>query len=223
MTKIRIDDYPFCIPGRDPVHTERCLREMFHVLKDCGVDYYFGAIPWHMDEHWLDVADSCMGANGHLVMHGFTHLHERWGQGLVDSLVATGGEFSGMSKYECQWLYDEAHETLSMSERYDADHFIAPFNNYTQELVDALRERGVKYLHTCDKEFNQYGYADMEYGAIVPVIAHNQKDYNFAKRALASIQKTPSPWVTLHWYYEFRHFGDGWLTDLRNLIKECRK
>jgi hypothetical protein len=220
MIRIRIDDFPICIPGTDPAVAKRNLRAMFRVLSASPVPYIFGAIPYCCDDEWMSFVKDNMAANGALCMHGFTHLHDRWsGYSLT---FQDGGEFAGMSVTDCANAYDSGADRLRHSANFDQSHFIAPFNNYTQALVDALNMRGVRYLHTCDKEWNNYGYAKLDYGAITPVIGRLYKDYHFARKIIQWLDHGgKTEWVTLHWHYEFRHFGDGWLHDLETLCRRC--
>jgi hypothetical protein len=220
MINIRIDDYPFCLPNQDPDQAEVWLREMFEVLSRWPAHYYFGAIPYHCDTRWIALADECMRDNGHLVMHGFTHRHDYDG---FDRDLQPGGEFEGMTMTEARLRYLASFDVLKTSARFDRDHFIAPFNRYNENLLAAI---DTKYIHTCDKEYNALGYAALNHYGAKPIIGNLYKDYGFASRVLKYIN-TPGTvrpeWVTLHWYYEFRHFGSGWLKDLNALCKECSR
>lgn len=219
---IRIDDFPYCLPNSDLEDCKRKLCDMFAVLRAYPVKYILGAIPFYCSPQWLDIADAHMGNNGGLVMHGFTHLHDRWRE--KDQSFALGGEFAGMTEAECLRRYANAYETMYRSIHFDSKHFIAPFNCYTQELINAISSC-VSFIHTCDKEWNQFGYAKYNYGSIRPVVGQLYKDYDFAhqiRARLVDCEISPE-WVTLHWWYEYRHYGIGWLRELHRLCEECCK
>ncbi len=94
-----------------------------------GRPYLAAAIPGELDDEgreWLKSGPAGLS----IAMHGLRHFPARLG---VES------EFAGLSHGQCLDMIWEAKELLGL----ETSHFVAPWNHYTQNLVDALLEEDI--------------------------------------------------------------------------------
>jgi len=215
---------------------------LFHALRMFNarrVRYILGVVPYEMT--WLQaiaLKAVMAGGSGSVVMHGFSHgyaspalraqqVQSAGWHAQYTTMMAGGGEFSGMSMERCDHDHLVSHKILQQSfgSLYDPAHFIAPFNCYTQALLDALDETEIKFLHTCDKEYNEYKYAGLNYRNIKPVVSRLYRGYDYAGNVAGKLPDVlkAGEQITLHWYYDCykkSHWKDEYARLLDALAKE---
>jgi len=210
MTRlIRVDDYPHGKPQFNRGHSEHVVGTVCRIFNEHKVNYILGVIPEILNDRDFDFLKRVIGPTGKAVMHGFNHGFTkgiRWSE--ITTTWPDGGEFAGMSKDMCHVSYTINHGKLQhfLGDLYDPSHFIAPFNCYTQELLDALQEHPVDFLHTCDKEYDDFGYAGLDHGKLTPVISQYHQTYDYANRVIDKLENRSQ--ITLHWIFDSQH--NGW-------------
>lgn len=208
MRTIRIDDYPAGNPGYNIEESRETVRKAISIFEAHGVPYLLGVSPLLMDGSDIQFLNEVV-KTGKVVMHGFTHYFEfkPWDR-IVDTWPK-GGEFADMSTRDIENAYDWAHKLLTLVNRYDREHFIPPFNCYTQDALDVLAKKSVKYWHTCSKEWDSYDYAGLDHHGMTPVIAPYQTTYDYAHKVLEHLQRNPCDQgqITLHWCFDKDHQG----------------
>lgn len=208
MRTIRIDDYPSGNPGYDIRESRDVVRRALSIFEAHKVPYIFGVTPFPMNKEDVDFLNGLVKV-GEVVMHGFTHKLEHTPWSTITDTWPKGGEFYGMREWEIEMAYDFGHRFLKQIHRYNPEHFIAPFNTFTQAAINALAPKGIRYLHTCDKEWDAYGYSALDLKGVSPVIAKFQKNYDYAHRVVERLKADPSDesQITLHWCFDKDHGG----------------
>ena len=221
MNFVRIDDYPYGTPWYDINACRKTLSQVFDIFEANQVPYVIGVTPELIDDFDIELLNNKLNI-GRAVMHGFDHAFGKWNKfkNIIYSWPL-GGEFKDMTEMNIVDKYACSHEKMFAIKRFDDTHFIAPFNCYTQAAVSALAGMGVKYIHTCDKEFEAYHYADYYYQSnISPVISRWQRGYDFAFRLLPRDLRGEQ--ITLHWMYDTRKDPD-WIQNYHLLCAKIKK
>lgn len=199
MRVLRIDDYPM----PNGVESRHIALEVLDILNDHNVPYLLGVVPDLLVEQDFDLLDKHL-RSGQACMHGFDHaVHSPYWAHGIEKIWPLGGEFINMSEDIIEERFTKATKVLSRLKAFNPDHFIAPFNTYTQELVNVLDRHKVTFLHTCDKEYDSYNYKDMDYKSVKPVISLLTKTYDYASNVVNWLHD-PSQ-ITLHWYYDCQY------------------
>ena len=218
---IRMDDYPH---GKPQYHLNpmQVVNSWVKIFEEKKINYILGVSPLLLKIDDIIFLKNTI-KNGKIVMHGFNHKFDH--KGDWNTIVSTwehGGEFMNMSEDTILQKYLESDKILSIFDSYDKTHFIPPFNCLTQELVNVLSESGVKYIHTCDKEYNEYNYKDIDFKNIEPIIAKYHKGYDHAHEVLKRMDNNDDlGQITLHWIFdcEFR----DWLLNYERLINRLNE
>lgn len=222
MRVVRIDDYPDGNPGYNIRECRATVRRALSIFESHQVPYLFGVSPFLMNKEDVDFLNSLVKV-GEVVMHGFTHRLEHAPWSTITDTWPMGGEFAGMREWEIEMAYEFGHRFLKQLDRYNPEHFIPPFNCYNQTAIDVLNAKGVRYLHTCSKEWDAYDYAGLDHRGITPVIAPYQKTYDYAHKVMDHLKRNPEDrsQVVLHWIFDKDH--QGWEVayhDLCDFIRE---
>lgn len=196
----------------------RNVRDALSIFEEYEVPYILGCSPLLFRNGDIEFLNSVINF-GEVCMHGFSHGWEFEPWGSIATTWPKGGEFMNMSKSEIERKYQVSNSILSNVKRYTKEHFIPPFNCYTQELVDVLAEKGVKYIHTCDKEYFEYHQTRFDYKGVKVVISEWQKTYANADVVLKNINN-PSQ-ITLHWCYDMMR--SSWRQDYVELCERVNK
>ncbi len=217
---IRIDDYPYGTPSYDIASCRETLGRVFDIFELYHVPYIIGVIPLLIDQTDINLLNSKLRV-GSAVMHGFDHLFPKWGDYRPITLSwPLGGEFAGMTFEQIGGAFVRAQDMMIKIDRWDRTQFVAPFNTYTQDLLDYLLVAGVKKIHTCDKEYDAYGYTKLDHHGIEPVISRWQQEYDFAFRLLD--RSLSGKQITLHWMYDVRH-DKNWVANYQRLCAKLIK
>lgn len=222
MRTIRIDDYPDGMPGFNRAENQKIVRRALGIFESNRIPYYFGVTPFYITQDDADFLNSIVKF-GQVVMHGFTHKldHKPWS--TITDTWPKGGEFAGMREWEIEASYDLGRRILRKVNKFTPDHFIAPFNCWTQEAVNALARRGVKTLHGCSKEWDAYGYAAMNYHGMQTIIAPYQTTYHDSHEVVRHLRENPEDesQIVLHWIFDKNRLGwEGEYQDLCDFIRE---
>jgi predicted deacetylase len=222
MRMIRMDDYPHGNPGYDIKESRHAVRRALTIFESNRIPYIFGVTPLHINSEDVDFLNSLVRV-GEVVMHGFSHRLEHKPWSTITDTWPKGGEFYGMQEWEIEMAYDLCHRRLKRVDRYNPEHFIPPFNTYTQSALNVLSKKGVKYLHTCSKEWDAYDYAGFDHFGITPVVAPYQKTYDYAHKVMDHLRHYPQDesQIVLHWIFDKDH--EGWESayqDLCDFIRE---
>lgn len=228
---IRFDDYPV----REHFTVTDYERYLFAILRMCNerrVRYILGVTPMQVTGEQAErIAPVLNRGSGKAVMHGFTHGYNSpamlareqkagdWGA-QYRQMMNDGGEFSGMSLEEVCRRYRDADKVMQMffPATYDMQHFIAPFNRYTEDLVLGLND--VRYIHGSDEAeytFNHHG--------VNRVVSHFKFGYDYAGEVvnrLPAVLKAGEQ-ITLHWFYDVTkrpHWKEEYVRLLDALSKE---
>lgn len=209
MRTVRLDDFPSGNPGYNIHESRATVRKAVGIFEAHGVPYLLGVSPLLMDGDDIKFLNEVV-KTGSVVMHGHSHMLEypNWDR-IVDTWPY-GGEYMGMTANDIRTAYDWGHKLLTLVNRYDHEHFIPPFNCHTQTALDVLATKGVKYWHGCDKEWDAYDYADMNYHGMTPVISPYQTTYHYAHLVLEHLKAHPEDQsqIALHWTFDKDH--NGW-------------
>lgn len=199
---VRIDDFPYGRPQYDPAWCLRMATKALGILNEYGVSYMLGVIPAPTTDEQAECLCGALSPNGRVCMHGFDHGFSLPYWPHMTKIWPRGGEFVDMSTAQILAKLEAGDRWLDkhFGTWYAPEHFIAPFNTYTQAAVDAMQEMRIVYLHTCDKEFKNYRYADMDYGGITPVISQYNKTYAFADTVIRHLDNGSQ--LTLHWMFD---------------------
>jgi hypothetical protein len=214
---IRLDDYPYGTPGMDVVQCRQTVADACAIFNAAGVPFMLGVSPMLIDHNDIVILNTVLPPYGKAVMHGFTHGFDM-GDAVWQRIVDTwplGGEFmfcEGELLRRRYWTCDFIMQSLTA---YDKRHFIAPFNSYTQNLVDVLEQNGVEYLHTTDVAWKSYGLHKITHRSIQPVLAVEGMTYDFVDTVIANYGKIPAQ-ITLHWSMDAQEV-DNWQDKYRQL------
>ena len=209
---IRIDDFPhgdrgmYESQGDDKTFT--AVTAALQTMENSGVRYAIGASPLLLSDRYLEFLKSMK--NGMVLMHGFNHGFSYKGSwGGITSTWAGGGEFNGMSVQQIIDSYNCCDEILSSIPAYNQEHFIPPFNCFNQNLLDALKPTPVKYIHSCDQEWNGHNQSRMNFHDMTPIVSRLFHSYDYAhlvENRLDAILKDREQ-ITLHWCYDVQMYG----------------
>ncbi|UCF94866.1 MAG: glycosyltransferase, partial [Desulfobacterales bacterium] len=204
---IRIDDYPHgdlymykrlkTDPGYD--HREH-IYAFLQGFEKHGVPYVLGVSPGLMnnesDRFFLRSLRYC-----EVAMHGYSHgwheFAETWS--AIDASLSQGGEFALASR---KTIGDKIKRGLELLGDFKISKFIAPFNVYTQDVLDVLNELGFRTIMG-GKETVQFGMDALDHGdldldlCLPPFCGESTKVIPHLGEALDE-QKT----ITLHWIFE---------------------
>jgi hypothetical protein len=229
--KVRIDDWPWVSEKYVPAEAKRAMTSVCRAFNTHGVPFILGVIPAYLTRADGEFLSGVLAPYGRAVQHGWDHRLKLWPHENFEPMKRKGGELFGTVDAMRALVErgDEAMRACLSEESLEPAHYIAPFNTYSQAFVDGLqlaRGAGREYfLHTCDKEYDAYGYAALNYGLVRPVVAKLFDGYNEARKTLAQLRagKTiGSPAITLHWVYDLKY--SGFDTTYFDLAKEiaCR-
>ena len=129
-----------------------------------------------------------------------------------------GGEFYNLSLGEISERYQRSVEILKKVDRFSEQDFIAPFNCYTQELLDFLKDTPIERIHTSDEFWESYGLDKMNYYSMTPVVSKFKITYDDAHKVIDHLDD-PSQ-ITLHWCYDAQR--PNWLSDYQALCTEIK-
>lgn len=204
MRSIRLDDYPSGNPGYNLKDCRAAVSKALAIFEEYRVPYLLGATPLLMDGSDIQFLNAHV-KTGKVVMHGFNHAfgYPHWDR--ITDIWPAGGEFHDMTEAGILKDYRYGNNLLSYVHRYDMEHFIPPFNCHTQAALNVLSKVGVRYWHGCDEQWNAYGYADMEYHGMTPVISEYKKTYDYSHLVIRHLDN-PSQ-ITLHWMFDKDHKG----------------
>lgn len=222
MRTVRIDDWPDGMPGYNRAENRQTLRRALTIFESNRVPYILGVTPFHMNREDADFLNSIVRF-GQVVMHGFTHKLEHRPWSTITDTWPHGGEFMGMRDWEIRASYDLGHKLLKQVSRYNPEHFIAPFNCWTQTALDILSEKGIKVLHGCSKEWDAYGYVAMNYHGMKTVIPRYQTTYHDAHEVVRYLRANPEDngQITIHWIFDRNR--PGWESDYQDLCDLIRE
>lgn len=222
MRTVRIDDWPDGNPGYNRQANRAIVHRALSIFESNRVPYMFGVTPFHTNQEDIDMLNRLVRF-GEVVMHGFTHKLEHTPWSTITDTWPLGGEFAGMREWEIEASYDLGYRILRKVDKYNPGHFIAPFNAYTQAAVNVLAGKGIKYLHTCSKEWDAYGYDRFNYHGITPVVAPYQTTYHDAHEVVRHLRANPEDesQIVIHWIFDKnRHGWEGDYQDLCDFIRE---
>lgn len=215
---IRMDDYPHGKPIYNSNY-KKIVSDWVRIFEDSGVNYILGVSPLLLKRDDIDFLSDII-INGKIVMHGFNHKFDHLGN--WNTIVNTwefGGEFMNMDEKKIFEKYELSDLLLSNFKTYDPEHFIPPFNCITQELINVLSVKKVKYIHTCDKEFYEYKYSNIDFKNIDVVISNYHKGYDHAHEVLKRLN-TDIGQITLHWIFDSEF--PNWLETYRDLVSNLK-
>ena len=232
---IRFDDYPV-MENLKPAEYKDWLFYALRLCAKCRIRFILGVVPDAVtDEQAKALCEVlCERTTGAVVMHGFTHAYQSpamlarkqragdWPE-QYNEMLSCGGEFAGMSVEGCVASYARCHQKMAglFGTHYNAEHFIAPFNRYTENLVIALDAgEQVRCIHTND-EVN-YGFNHL---GIERVMSHYKFGYDYAANVFGVLSqiRTAGEQITLHWFYDCTkrpHWRDEYDRLLRGLEKD---
>lgn len=211
---IRIDDWPWINEKYNTQDAHDAMSNICGAFNANKIPFILGVIPAylsHADGEWLARK---LGQHGKAVQHGWCHCLSKWPHENFEKVKAKGGELQGAFTDMVALVRrgDAMLDDMLGAGSVDRSQYIAPFNTYSQEFVDALHVarpecRSIK-LHTCDQEYNAYGYGKFNYhdGAVVPVVGKLCRDYDFVNKILARVRQgeITSETITLHWVYDLK-------------------
>ena len=215
MRLIRIDDFPHGDLAMFQRYDHRFYRQKVSdalgIFEEKEVPYILGATPLIFQKGDIDFLNSVI-KKGKVVMHGFTHGWELpWHN--ITSYWKDGGEFANLSYKEVAKRYNKAIAIMKQVDSFSEEDFIAPFNCYTQTLLDFLKDTPVQRIHTSDEFWEPYGLDKLEYYSMTPVISKFKITYDDADKVINNLND-PSQ-ITLHWCYDAQK--SNWLYNYQNL------
>ena len=222
MTRlIRIDDFPHgdkrLFFSGDQFRYRQLVKQALSVFEENSVDYILGVSPMLFQPGDIEFLNQNV-KKGKCVYHGFTHGWERdWAS--ITSSWPTGGEFSGLSVADISERYNKTIADMRQISRFSHEHFIAPFNCYTQELLDFLKNTPTKFIHTSDEFWDEYGLSSLEYYDMIPEVSKFGVTYDYANKVIGNLKDESQ--ITLHWCYDAQ--SPNWLEDYTRLCKELTK
>mgnify|MGYP000334771019 CR=1 FL=1 len=214
MRTIRLDDFPDGNPGYDIKRNRADVAAALAIFEEFHVPYILGVTPLLLESSDIEFLNENV-KTGKAVMHGFSHLLDFKPWEKIVETWPKGGEFVGMSYEAIRAQHGHCHTILAGVHRYDRSIFIPPFNCMTQEAFRALSDCGVREVHTCDKEWDAYGYVQMNHYGIVPIVSKFQVTYDYAHKVIDHLDD-PSQ-ITLHWIFDRGH--PDWLGHYRRLCE----
>tara|TARA_R100000231_G_scaffold137406_1_gene113767 strand:- start:780 stop:1493 length:714 start_codon:yes stop_codon:yes gene_type:complete len=165
--------------------------------------FILGVTPFLMTEADIEFFNKNLKI-GKVVMHGFDHGFSLREFGQWESIVSdweNGGEFKDLSEKECLERYRQADEFLKQIKNYNPKDFIAPFNCYTQNLLNAFQETEVETIHTQKTEYDKFNYNELNYGKLEVNISPNEL-YNHSPVVLDNLKNGHTGTIVLHWIFD---------------------
>jgi hypothetical protein len=218
---IRIDDFPhgdlaMFHSGDINFYREKVYAAL-NIFENNDVPYILGASPLLFRHGDIEFLNSVV-KNGKVVLHGFTHGWELpWDR--ITTFWKDGGEFANLSLTEIKDRYEKSISIMKQIKSFSEEDFIAPFNCYTQTLLDFLKDTPVRRIHTSDEFWEIYGLNKMNYYCIEPIVSKFKVTYDDADKVIHNL-KDPSQ-LTLHWCYDAKR--PSWLMDYHKLCEEIKK
>jgi len=200
---IRIDDFPhgdkYLFFYRDQDYREK-VKSVLSIFELYEIPYILGVSPFLLQDGDIEFLNNLIKC-GFVCMHGFNHGwdYEPWSN--IVSTWKNGGEFAGLPEHIIEERYDLCDQILLKIDRYNREHFIPPFNCFTQELLNVLDKKGIKFIHTCDKEAFLYSQHKMHFGSMKLVVSEYGKTYADCKIVIKNFDRFNSQ-ITLHWCYD---------------------
>lgn len=216
---IRMDDFPHGKPNYN-TNYKTIVGSWLDIFEKYNINYIFGVSPLLLDINDIEFLKNKV-KTGKIVMHGFNHKFDYplpWPT-IVDTWKF-GGEFMEMSEEQILKKYKESDEILSNFDNYDKSHFIPPFNCITQGLINVLSENGVVFLHTCDKEFNEFNYKLIDFKKIKPIISKYHEGYDDVHKVINRLNNDIGQ-ITLHWIFDSEK--PNWLINYENFAKKLNE
>lgn len=198
---IRIDDFPAGSPNLVRHDDRDMVIKMLSILNSHKMNFMLGVSPLLLQNGDIDLLNDNIGC-GRSVMHGFDHGFGRDSWDDITKLWPSGGEFSGLTVDEINERYCKSDDIMKQLITYDKEDFIPPFNCYTQETIDVLASVGVKRIHCCDQEWNNYGYDKLNYRGLLPIVYKLKGNYDFASDLVGRVNKYCE--ICLHWMFDIR-------------------
>jgi hypothetical protein len=210
---LRLDDFPVgdYIQFRARGTLRRQLLDILTVLEELDVPYILAATPLLFGPNDHDFLNSIVN-RGKVVMHGFWH-------GFHNQERVHQNDFAGMTHAEVIQTYNTAHQIMGTVRAYDPSQFVAPYNVYTQELLDvpnAVQSIGIIHAsHINDQSISRTNRSLDFHGAdVVSPLACSSVDFfvrAFDARGEKPMQETAtvvkevaygsgSLPLLLHWY-----------------------
>lgn len=197
---IRLDDFPNGHRGREP--DRDVLAFILKTFNAARVRYILGVSPLLLQPGDVEWLNAHIGDTGAAVMHGWDHAFSWPGDWKnIAQCWREGGEFGGAGKEALLARWGQCHKLLCAVKSYDPKHFIAPFNVYTQALLDALQSTPVEQVHGMNTINDLCGLCRLFPGKLRIVLATDGVTYGRIWEAVNAYQPV-SPPITLHWIYD---------------------
>jgi hypothetical protein len=218
---VRIDDFPHgdlsMFSRGDHMYYRQKVAAGLEVFEKNDIPYILGTSALLFQSGDVEFLNSTV-KKGKVVLHGFNHgWNLPWDK--ITSFWRGGGEFFNLSTDDISERYHQSVEILKNVKSFSEEDFIAPFNCYTQELLDFLKNTPVKRIHTSDEFWESYGLDKMEYYSMTPVISKFKVTYDDAHKVVNHLDD-PSQ-ITLHWCYDAQR--PNWLSEYQTLCTEIKK
>jgi hypothetical protein len=218
---VRIDDFPHgdlaMFLRSDKTSYRGKVQLALEVFERNEVPYILGASPLLFQPGDVEFLNSIV-RKGRVVLHGFNHgWHLPWEN--ITSFWKHGGEFCNLSIENITVIYAESMKIMENVKAFSEKDFIAPFNCYTQELLDFLKDTPVERVHTSDEFWESYGLDKMEYHSMTPVVSKFKITYDDADKVIENLED-PSQ-ITLHWCYDAQR--SSWLDDYQRLCDKINE
>jgi hypothetical protein len=197
-----MDDYPHGMPDHESL--SYLGLSAISIFNEHEIPYLLGVSPLLLNDSDIAKLNEIV-KSGWVCMHGFNHKfdHKPWSN--ITSTWSLGGEFAGLTEQEISDKFDRSEGIISRIKKYDPEHFIAPFNCYTQAAINVLEKKGIKYLHTCDKEWDDFHYEKLDHKSITPIISKYKVTYDYANQVIKHLDD-PSQ-ITIHWIFDTQLSG----------------
>ena len=212
---VRIDDFPHgdlaMFSRGDYMYYRQKVAAGLEIFEKNDIPYILGASALLFQPGDIEFLNSIV-KKGKVVLHGFNHgWNLPWDK--ITSFWKDGGEFFNLSTEDISERYERSVEILKNVKSFSEEDFIAPFNCYTQQLLDFLKDTPVKRIHTSDEFWESYGLNKMEYYSMTPVVSKFKVTYDDAHKVINHLGD-PSQ-ITLHWCYDAQR--PNWLSDYQKL------
>jgi glycosyltransferase involved in cell wall biosynthesis/predicted deacetylase len=221
---VRIDNFPHGdllvhhqLAGSSHYDHREYIYRFLKPFEDNQIPYVLGVSPGLIDSDsdifFLRSLRYC-----EVAMHGYSHgWHEfshNWTH--VGTSLKNGGEFANLSS---ESIRNKINRGLEILAEFKISKFIAPFNVYTQALLDVLNELDFDTIMS-GREALQYGMHKLDHGGLTldvclpPFVNRSDKLVPVLRNAIKE-QKT----ITLQWIYESPDYIPNW-TRIADTIKE---
>ena len=210
---LRVDDFPH--GHKDQWNNGRIVNDsdtnlnfqnslfFIDIFEKNKTPFVLGVTPFLMTEADVEFFNNNL-KTGQVVMHGFDHGFSLREFGHWESITSDwkyGGEFKDLNKEDCLERYKNGHEFLKKIKNYNPKEFIAPFNCYTQNLLDALQETEVETIHTQKTQYDEFGYDKLNYGKLKVNVASHEL-YNHSPVVLNELRNGATGTIVLHWIFD---------------------